>query len=61
MPPTLLHIYHLNTAAHLQVLLLDEPTSGCDAAAALALERLVAASGVAAVWISHDPAQVICI
>eukprot|EP00967_Tisochrysis_lutea_P145947 scaffold274705_cov36-Tisochrysis_lutea.AAC.2 len=40
-----------------EVLLLDEPTSGCDAAAALAVEKLVASSGVAAIWISHDAAQ----
>ena len=40
------------------VLLLDEPTSACDAEAALAVERLVAQSAAGAVvWVTHDPAQ----
>ena len=39
------------------VLLLDEPTAACDAAAASAVEAAVAACGAAVVWVSHDPAQ----
>ncbi|HEU5470809.1 MAG TPA: phosphate ABC transporter ATP-binding protein [Actinophytocola sp.] len=44
-----------------EVLLLDEPTSALDRAAAGILERTVralAARGIAALWVSHDPAQV---
>lgn len=43
------------------VLLLDEPTSSLDEAAASILERAVcdlAEAGTAVVWVSHDPAQV---
>lgn len=44
-----------------QVLLLDEPTSAVDAEAAEVIERAVrelAADGIAALWVTHDPAQV---
>ncbi len=44
-----------------QVLLLDEPTSSEDTAAALAMERAVrelADDGIPALWVTHDPAQV---
>lgn len=44
-----------------EVLLLDEPTSAVDAAAAKVIERAVrdlASAGVTAVWVSHDAAQV---
>ena len=44
-----------------EVLLLDEPTSACDAAAALLVEACVrrrVEAGAAAVWVSHDDAQV---
>lgn len=44
-----------------QVLLLDEPTSSEDAAAALVVERAVrqlAEDGIPALWVSHDSAQV---
>lgn len=44
-----------------EVLLLDEPTSAVDAAAARVIERAVrelASTGVTAVWVSHDAAQV---
>lgn len=40
-----------------QILLLDEPTSACDEKAARKLEDLVLKSGIAAVWVSHDAAQ----
>jgi len=43
-----------------KVLLLDEPTSGLDAGATAQVEHLIAerqASGVAVLWVSHDPAQ----
>lgn len=44
-----------------QVLLLDEPTSAVDAEAAEVIERAVrelADDGIAALWVTHDPAQV---
>ncbi|BBX63656.1 choline transporter [Mycobacterium saskatchewanense] len=44
-----------------QVLLLDEPTSAVDAEAATVIERAVrdlAADGIPALWVTHDPAQV---
>ncbi|MCV7199884.1 ABC transporter ATP-binding protein [Mycobacterium angelicum] len=44
-----------------QVLLLDEPTSAVDAEAAEVIERAVrelAGEGIAALWVTHDPAQV---
>ncbi|CPR11244.1 ABC transporter ATP-binding protein [Mycobacterium bohemicum DSM 44277] len=44
-----------------QVLLLDEPTSAVDAEAAAVIERAVrdlAADGIAALWVTHDAAQV---
>ena len=44
-----------------RVLLLDEPTSAVDAAAARVIEQAVrdlADDGIAALWVSHDPAQV---
>ena len=44
-----------------QVLLLDEPTSAVDAEAAAVIERAVrelAADGIPALWVTHDPAQV---
>lgn len=44
-----------------QVLLLDEPTSAVDAEAAQVIERAVrelADDGIAALWVTHDPAQV---
>ncbi len=44
-----------------QVLLLDEPTSAVDAEAAGVIERAVrelAADGIPALWVTHDPAQV---
>lgn len=44
-----------------QVLLLDEPTSSEDTAAALVMERAVrelADDGIPALWVTHDPAQV---
>ena len=44
-----------------RVLLLDEPTSALDSEAVLAVERAVldmVQAGVAAVWVSHDRAQV---
>lgn len=44
-----------------QVLLLDEPTSAVDAHAARGIEgavRELAADGIPALWVSHDPAQV---
>lgn len=44
-----------------QVLLLDEPTSAVDAAAAEVIEHAVrelAADGIPALWVTHDPAQV---
>ncbi len=48
--------------AHPQVLLLDEPTSATDAAAAKVIEQAVRDladdDGVPAVWVTHDPAQV---
>ena len=43
-----------------EVLLLDEPTSSLDPAATRVLEHLVAdlaAGGMSALWVSHDPAQ----
>jgi phosphate-transporting ATPase len=44
-----------------RVLLLDEPTTGLDGAAAAAVEALVAerrrACGTGVVWVTHDPAQ----
>jgi putative ABC transport system ATP-binding protein len=43
------------------VLLLDEPTSAVDEAAAAVLERAVSEltrHGIAVIWVSHDPAQV---
>lgn len=43
------------------VLLLDEPTSAVDAAAASLIEQAVldqAAAGMTVIWVSHDPAQV---
>ena len=40
------------------MLLLDEPTSACDAEAARAVERLVSKAAVGAVvWVTHDAAQ----
>jgi ABC-type phosphate transport system ATPase subunit len=39
------------------VLLLDEPTSACDEQAAGKVEKLIVDSRVAAVWVSHDAAQ----
>ncbi|KXZ54490.1 hypothetical protein GPECTOR_4g555 [Gonium pectorale] len=39
------------------VLLLDEPTSACDAAAALRMERMLAGCGSALIWVTHDPQQ----
>ena len=39
------------------VLLLDEPTSACDPDSARLVEAAVRASGAAAVWVTHDPAQ----
>lgn len=39
------------------VLLLDEPTSACDAATALAVEAALLASGAALLWVTHDAAQ----
>ncbi len=44
-----------------EVLLLDEPTSAVDAEAADVIERAVrelAADGIPALWVTHDPAQV---
>lgn len=44
-----------------RVLLLDEPTSGLDGDSQAAVEALVAErlrAGAAALWVSHDPAQV---
>ncbi|OBA50108.1 glycine/betaine ABC transporter [Nocardia sp. 852002-20019_SCH5090214] len=44
-----------------QVLLLDEPTSSEDAAAARVIEQAVrelADAGMSVLWVSHDPAQV---
>lgn len=45
-----------------RVLLLDEPTSATDAAAARVIERAVREladdQGIPALWVSHDPAQV---
>ncbi|WP_158019359.1 phosphate ABC transporter ATP-binding protein [Mycobacterium basiliense] len=43
-----------------EVLLLDEPTSAVDTDAAEAIERVVrqlAADGIPALWVTHDPAQ----
>lgn len=43
------------------VVLLDEPTSACDADAALLIERMLAdeasTTSAAVVWVTHDPAQ----
>jgi putative ABC transport system ATP-binding protein len=39
------------------VLLLDEPTAACDAAAASAVEAALVRCGAALVWVSHDAAQ----
>lgn len=39
------------------LLLLDEPTAACDAATALLVERAVVRSGLAVMWITHDPRQ----
>ncbi len=44
-----------------EVLLLDEPTSAVDAEAAAVIEHAVrelAADGIPALWVTHDPAQV---
>ena len=40
------------------IVLLDEATSALDHAASLLVEAAVRASGCAAVWVSHDDAQV---
>jgi putative ABC transport system ATP-binding protein len=44
-----------------RVLLLDEPTTGLDEAAAAAVEALIAerraATGMGVLWVTHDPAQ----
>lgn len=43
-----------------KVLLLDEPTAALDAASVAAVESLIAArlrSGLAVLWVTHDPAQ----
>eukprot|EP00965_Chrysotila_dentata_P092311 3046994-Pleurochrysis_carterae.AAC.1 len=48
----------LNLALKPDVLLLDEVTSGCDETSALLVEKLVAQSGAAVIWISHDSRQV---
>lgn len=39
------------------VLLLDEPTAACDAAACAAVEEALVASGVACIIVTHDPRQ----
>ncbi len=39
------------------VLLVDEPTAACDAAAAARVEDALRACGTAVVWVSHDAAQ----
>jgi len=44
----------------LRVLLLDEPTAALDAASVAAVESLIAAerqSGLAILWVTHDPSQ----
>jgi ATPase subunit of ABC transporter with duplicated ATPase domains len=39
------------------VLLLDEPTAACDAAAVSVVEAALARCGAALLWVSHDPGQ----
>lgn len=39
-------------------LLLDEPTSACDGPSALRVENMLLDSGLACVWVTHDPSQV---
>ncbi len=50
-------IIALTIALKPQVLLLDEPTSACDPAATVLVEKAVVASGSTVVWVSHDPEQ----
>lgn len=40
-----------------KLLLLDEPTSACDAVSARLVEDTVCASGAAVLWVSHDVSQ----
>ncbi|PXF43840.1 Sulfate/thiosulfate import ATP-binding protein CysA [Gracilariopsis chorda] len=39
------------------VLLLDEPSSSCDQSSTLLVEQAIKDSGIAAIWVSHDPTQ----
>mmetsp|Transcript_37627 Transcript_37627/g.95039 ORF Transcript_37627/g.95039 Transcript_37627/m.95039 type:complete len:256 (+) Transcript_37627:1257-2024(+) len=47
----------LAVALQPDVLLLDEPTSACDAATARRVERALAGCGAACVWVTHDTEQ----
>jgi ABC-type phosphate transport system ATPase subunit len=40
------------------ILLLDEPTSACDENSSKNVEGLIVKSGIAVIWISHDPTQI---
>ncbi len=41
----------------LAVVLLDEPSSACDELYAKEAENMIVSSGIAVIWISHDPTQ----
>mmetsp|Transcript_34539 Transcript_34539/g.44076 ORF Transcript_34539/g.44076 Transcript_34539/m.44076 type:complete len:575 (-) Transcript_34539:216-1940(-) len=50
-------ILAISLALQPRVLLLDEPTSACDPQSVQLIEQTIIESGIASVWVTHDPEQ----